>query len=128
MQVSIDSSQIQHESPTFKMVSAFVSYQLKKQQLEENFSVSELHQLWIKAKNGQVIKNIPLHKARTKGHVNQKGYIVRPAPSFPGIEVVLFDMSKITRDGVLDQILKEVHQVYLQHPHKRVWSYLKSTL
>ena len=80
--VSIDYKKIKQKDPTFKILQAYVSYQLGSQGLEDNFSVSELHQLWIKAKNGKVVTNIPLHKARLKGHDNSKGYIVRLAP-FP---------------------------------------------
>ena len=126
--VSIDYKKIKQKDPTFKMLQAYVSYQLGSQGLEDNFSVSELHQLWIKAKNGKVVTNIPLHKARLKGHDNSKGYIVRPAPSFQGIEVVLFDVSKIAANGTIDNILKEVQQTLTKHPNKKGMVVLKEHL
>ena len=109
--VSIDFSKDADKSVTFRMLSTVVSYELAKLGLEENFSVSELHQLWIKAKNGKIVTNIPLHKALTKKNTNGKAYLVRNAPSFFGIEVVLFDVNRIERDGSLDQILREVHNL-----------------
>ena len=126
--VSIDLSKEKKKDISFRMIVNYVTFSLVKQGIKNSFSLSELHQLWIKAKNGKKVLNIPIHKAHVQRKEHRKGYLVRPALSFDGIEVILFDVNTISRMDAIDNIISEVMKQYNNHPRKKGMVILKEHL